>query len=136
MRKAKPQGFTLIELMIAMSVSLLVMAGATEAMNQMEIFRRNALRKTALNRDAMMALDWVRRDLYAVGVGTTKNGRRWNGAALVATTAYSQLRPPIMELTAGTRGDPSTATLTSPVTGLWSGCVRAAVGCRRPRPLA
>ncbi|MEW5848441.1 MAG: prepilin-type N-terminal cleavage/methylation domain-containing protein [Myxococcota bacterium] len=91
MTRARARGFTLIELVVAMTVALVVHTAASAALVQLDNFRRTSTARAQLQRDAQVALDWLRRDLYAAGSGASWGGTRGG-------VAGSELKPALMSL--------------------------------------
>ncbi|MEW5852216.1 MAG: prepilin-type N-terminal cleavage/methylation domain-containing protein [Myxococcota bacterium] len=109
-RHAPARGFTIIELIIGMTVALIIFSAASEILVQVENFRRLSRARTQLLMDARLALTYLERDLAAAGQGAPE-GSRINAGATVA--GFSTLVPPIMPFSTAARADPSTSVLTT-----------------------
>ncbi|MEW5854978.1 MAG: prepilin-type N-terminal cleavage/methylation domain-containing protein [Myxococcota bacterium] len=105
-----PRGFTLIEMVVGLTVSLLVFTAASEAMYRIDVYRRRAAIRAELIRDGQTAMDWLRRDLAAAGVGAESGGLR-------ASVANTYLVPSLMPLDNAARGTLGSVTGTFSVGG-------------------
>lgn len=68
-------GFTLLELLVAMSVGLTVLAAAASMMDYVDRSRRVTAAKIMMERDAQLVMDWLRRDLELAGAGAPRGQR-------------------------------------------------------------
>ncbi|MEW5849647.1 MAG: prepilin-type N-terminal cleavage/methylation domain-containing protein [Myxococcota bacterium] len=112
MSRPRARGFTLIEMVVASTLALLVYTAATQALLALDIYRRTTTARTTLLRDGQLAMDWLRRDIYAAGNSGATGTRLFGSYGNAVGANSSLLIPPIMTIEAN-RTSPTAASLVS-----------------------
>ena len=97
MTARRPRGFTLIEMMVALTMALVVTASALGVLLSVMETQREGEVRAQLARDAQLMMDMLARDFATLGVGVPR-GLEMDQAGTTALNAGApgrQLRPPI-----------------------------------------
>lgn len=89
---AAPRAFTLVELMVGLSLGLIVTAAAVAALGQATRFQGEVSARNAAARDGELVVDLLTRDLVFMGAGVPR-GLRADTADFPAPVEAHQLRP-------------------------------------------
>lgn len=96
MKPRSPSGFTLLEMIVALTMALVVTSSALGVLLTVLQTQREGSLRASLARDAQLTMDMLARDFAYLGVGVPRGLQmREDGVTPITASTTSQLRPPI-----------------------------------------